>query len=55
MYFFKEGDKEYYLRTLFNNLIEKVQNENREKVRKNKEFLDLKYSINIKRYLGGCV
>lgn len=42
VYFFKEGDKEYYLRTLFNNLIEKVQNENREKVRKNKEFLDLK-------------
>lgn len=42
VYFFKEGDKEYYLRILFNNLIEKVQNENREKVRKNKEFLDLK-------------
>ena len=42
VYFFKEGDKEYYLRTLLNNLIEKVQNENREKVRKNKEFLDLK-------------
>ena len=42
MYFFKEGDKEYYLRTLLNNLIEKVQNENKEKVRKNKEFLDLK-------------
>ena len=42
VYFFKEGYKEYYLRILFNNLIEKVQNENREKVRKNKEFLDLK-------------
>lgn len=42
VYFFKEGDKEYYLRILFNNLIEKVQNENREKVRRNKEFLDLK-------------
>lgn len=42
VYFFKEGDKEYYLRTLFNNLIEKVQNENRDKVRKNKEFSDLK-------------
>jgi len=42
VYFFKEGDKEYYLRTLLNNLIEKVQNENKEKVRKNKEFLDLK-------------
>lgn len=42
VYFFKEGDKEYYLRILFNNLIEKIQNENREKVRKNKKFLDLK-------------
>lgn len=42
VYFFKEGDKEYYLRTLLNNLIEKIQNENREKVRKSKEFSDLK-------------
>lgn len=42
VYFFKEGDKKYYLRTLLNNLIEKIQNENRDKVRKNKEFSDLK-------------
>ena len=42
VYFFKEGNKEYYLRTLLNNLIEKIQNENREKVRKSKEFSDLK-------------
>lgn len=42
VYFFKEGDKEYYLRTLLNNLIEKIQNENRDKVRKNKKFSDLK-------------
>ena len=42
VYFFKEGDKEYYLKTLLNNLIEKIQNENREKVRKSKEFSDLK-------------
>ena len=42
VYFFKEGDKKYYLRTLLNNLIEKNQNENRDKVRKNKEFSDLK-------------
>lgn len=42
VYFFKEGDKKYYLRTLLNNLIEKIQNENRDKVRKNKKFSDLK-------------
>ena len=42
VYFFKEGNKEYYLKTLLNNLIEKIQNENREKVRKSKEFSDLK-------------
>ena len=42
VYFFKEGDKKYYLRTLLNNLIENIQTENTDKVRKNKEFSDLK-------------